>query len=147
MSGAWKTAGWCVRKASINWTCLSGPLCLQAELSVGVRHQGRCSCRKEVGKHCCKVLQLLHSPLHKTQNHLRHSRRCRVGVWRVSFPYRLHTAFNFHAPLFSSVCVGYYFTEGALSADCLSHSAFKIAQCANDTMLFLSLKQLWLFFF
>lgn len=34
--------------------------------------------------------------------------------WKVPPPYRLHTPFTFHAALFSSACVGYYFTGGAL---------------------------------
>lgn len=41
-------------------------------------------------------------PLHKNQR--RHSRCCWVGVWRVPFPYGLHTVFALQAPLFLCSC-------------------------------------------
>lgn len=95
---------------------LSGALCLQRELSVGVRHRGRRPCwRAAAEKYCCQVPPLLRLPPHDAALLHTWERLLRERLKRTFSPRTaLSAAFTFHSSFFSSVCVGSFCTAALL---------------------------------
>ena len=110
------------RIALINWTYLSGPFFTGKAKRLG-QAPGEMFLLERSGE-----TVLLNPTVAPSSSVPRDTKppQTRQMVWSgcfegYLFPHRLHTASTFPAPLFSAVCVGYYFTG------CLSHSAFKVA--------------------